>query len=165
MSNLNKTFYEISYELNKKLSVYKNISNIKNNFSSRKTKNSNNKTIVLYFEDNLDHIFKNIIKKLEKKYVIKISSDNPDYLIYNVFGCNNLKEIYNNSIKIAIYTENKIPDFNFDDYAISQHHIHYFDRYFKFPQFLNVLNGIKNNFDYIRLKNNLKKLKNFFVLL
>ena len=43
---------------------------------------------------------------------------------------------YNNSVKIAIFTENKIPDFNEADYAISQAHINYLDRYLKFPAFL-----------------------------
>ena len=43
---------------------------------------------------------------------------------------------YDNSIKIAIFTENKIPDFNEADYAISQAHINYLDRYIKFPAFL-----------------------------
>ena len=134
---------------------------IKNNFYDIETNNKRkNKTIVLYFEDNHNHTLNNIIKMLEKKYNVKISSDHPDYLIYNVFGCNHLKEIYNNSIKIAIYTENQIPDFSIADYAISQHHIHYYDRYFKFPHFLNILIRLKNKFDYIRNKNlNIKKKK------
>ena len=139
---------------------------IKNNFYDIETNNKiKNKTIVLYFEDNLNHTLNNIIKMLEKKYIVKVSSDYPDYLIYNVFGCNHLKEIYNNAIKIAIYTENQIPDFSIADYAISQHHIHYYDRYFKFPHFLNILIRLKNKFDYIRKKNLNTKKKNFVLLL
>ena len=34
-------------------------------------------------------------------------------------------------IRIAIYTENRIPDLNCDDYFISCYHINYLDRYFK----------------------------------
>ena len=135
---------------------------IKSNFYDIETNNKRkNKTIVLYFEDIFIRTVFNIIKMLEKKkYNVKISSDHPDYLIYNVFGCNHLKKIYNNSIKIAYYTENQIPDFTIADYAISQHHIHYYDRYFKFPHFLNILIRLKNKFDYIRNKNlNIKKKK------
>ena len=40
--------------------------------------------------------------------------------------------IYNNSIKIAIFTENKILDFYEADYAIGHYHIKYSDRFFKF---------------------------------
>ena len=92
---------------------------------------------------------------------------------------------YNKCIKIAVFTENKIPDFNEADYALGQSHIIYLDRYFKFPIFLwydiknfnivrkNVLNNqirkkfcaavISNNFstDGFRLKfiNELSKYK------
>ena len=69
-------------------------------------------------------------------------------MIYNVFGIEHLNPKYNNSIKIAIYTENKIPDFNEADYAIGQAHIIYLDRYFKFPLFLNL-----NIFLFILIKN------------
>ena len=40
---------------------------------------------------------------------------------------------YNNSIKIAYYSENFIPDLSIYDYAIGHAHITYFDRYSKFP--------------------------------
>lgn len=162
LSNCKKSFNEISHELNKKFNIFKHLTNITNKLSFfKKTNFEINKTIVLYFEDNLNHTLKNLIKKLEKQYIVKISSDKPDYLIYNVFGCNHLKEIYNSSIKIAIYSENQIPDFNIADYAISQHHIQYLDRYFKFPHFLNYLSRI-NNFDYIRQKNKINTTKNKF---
>jgi hypothetical protein len=74
--------------------------------------------------------------KLKDKFRIKFDKHKPDYLIYNVFGNEHLNEKYSNSIKIAFFTENLIPDLNKADYAIGQAHINYFDRYFKFPIFL-----------------------------
>lgn len=55
--------------------------------------------------------------------------------MYNI-GKNHLNSLYKNTIKIAIYTENKIPDFNESDYLIGHPHINYLDRYFKFSMFL-----------------------------
>ena len=61
LENCNKSFYMISDKLNKKLSISKNLSNIKNHLHNIETKNyRKNKTIVLYFEDNLNHIFENM---------------------------------------------------------------------------------------------------------
>ena len=73
---------------------------------------------------------------MKKNFYIKFDSIKPDYLIYNVFGTNHLNPKYNNSIKIAIFTENKIPDFNEADYVICHYHINYIDRYFKYSIFL-----------------------------
>ena len=162
LSDCHKTFYEISNELDKKYKIFKNFSNITNDLSNFKNqKLEKKKTIVLYFEDNLNQIYQHLIKKLEINYTIILSSDNPDYLIYNVFGCHHLKEKYKNSIKIAIYSENQIPDFNIADYAIGQHHIHYLDRYFKFPCILNTLRIFKH-LDYIRQKNIIINTKSKF---
>lgn len=66
-------------------------------------------------------------------------SNNPDYLVYNVFGKDHLKLKYKKAIKIAFYTENIIPDLNEADYAIGHQHINYLDRYFKYPMFLTKL--------------------------
>ena len=74
--------------------------------------------------------------KLKDKFRIKFDKYKPDYLIYNAFGNEHLNDKYSNSIKIAIFTENKIPDLSEVDYAIGQAHINYLDRYFKFPIFL-----------------------------
>ena len=74
--------------------------------------------------------------KLKERFRIKFNKYNPDYLIYNVFGNEHINERYSNSIKIAIFTENRIPDLSTADYAIGQSHIKYLDRYFKFPIFL-----------------------------
>ena len=85
-----------------------------------------------------------IHQKLKDKFRIKFDKNNPDYLIYNIFGDEHLNQKYKNSIKIAIFTENKIPDLSEVDYAIGQAHINYLDRYFKFPIFLWLIKNFKN---------------------
>jgi predicted RNA-binding protein with PUA domain len=60
---------------------------------------------------------------LKDKFRVKFDKYKPDYFMYEVFGNEYLNKEYNNSIKIAIITENKIPDFNEADYAIIQAHI------------------------------------------
>ena len=91
-----------------------------------------------YFIDHLNRIFK------EKNYKFIIDTNNPDYVLYDAFGCQHIDSKYNNSIKIAYFSENIIPDFNDADYALSQAHIIYFDRYFKYPSFIWRLNNFKN---------------------
>ena len=61
-------------------------------------------------------------KKLDDEFIIKFEEENPDYLIYNVFTDEDINYKYKNSIKIAIYTENIMPDLNIADYIIA----HYF---------------------------------------
>ena len=95
------------------------------------------KKILIYSVDLFSFDFhkkwlKNILKD---KYIIKYNKNNPDYLIYNVLGTEHLNPKYNNSIKIAIFTENKIPDFYEADYTIGHYHITYLDRYFKYSIF------------------------------
>jgi len=98
-----------------------------------------NKSISIYFlgfnPDIFHDILINITTKIlqKKKYSVNINSENPDYLIYNIFSCEHLNPKYNNSIKIAYYTENQITDFNTADYCIGHSHINYLDRYFKLP--------------------------------
>ena len=64
-----------------------------------------------------------------------------------------------NSIKIAIFTENKIPDFYEADYTIGNYHINYLDRYFKFSTFFwqNLNNTIFSLYRNEVIKNNAKK--------
>ena len=100
--------------------------------SSPKTKK---KILYLYFVDNHNYHINFIKRILQSKYIIKISPNNPDYLIYNVFHCKHLNKNYSNTIKIAIYTENQIPDFNIADYAISHAHINYLDRHFTYQRY------------------------------
>ena len=73
--------------------------------------------------------------KLDDEFILKFVEDNPDYLIYNVFTDEDIYHKYTNSIKIAIYTENMMPDLNFADYTIGHYHIIYLDRYFKYSVF------------------------------
>ena len=123
-----KTFKQISNYLNLKYN-YKII--IKN---KRKIK----KKITIYCVDQLDQKLNlQMIKfQLRDKFRVKFDKNKPDYLIYDVFGKKHINKEYNNSIKIAIFSENKIPDFNEADYVISQAHINYLDRYFRYPSFL-----------------------------
>ena len=96
------------------------------------------KKLSLYLTDEYDIKFqKKWLKKILKdKYIITFEENNPDYLIYNMYGNNHLNQKYNKSIKIAYYTENKIPDLKEADYGFGQAHISYIDRYFKFPSLL-----------------------------
>ena len=83
---------------------------------------------------------------MKRKYKLEIKSENPDYLIFDVFGCNRFNDSYKESIKIAFYTENMLPDFNTTDYAIGQSHIVFLDRYFKRSYFLGLLFYFNNRY-------------------
>jgi len=122
-----KSYQKISNYLDKKYD-----SNIINN----KTKSK--KKISLNCVDHLNSIrYKYRIKKiLDRRYIVRLDGNKPDYLIYDVFGKEHLNQKYKDSIKIALYSENKIPDFSVADYAMGQAHINYLDRYFKYPSFL-----------------------------
>ena len=121
------------------------------------------KRIQIYSVDLFSFDFhKNWLKdKLKDKFIIEFNKNNPDYLIYNVFGTDHLNPKYNNSIKIAIFTENKIPDFYEADYAIGHYHINYLDRFFKFSIFLwrNLNNTYYSLYRNEIIKNNSKKTK------
>ena len=87
-----------------------------------------------------------IKKMLSEKFEIEIDENNPNYLFYNVFECEHFdNEKYNNSIKIAYYTENNIPDLNVADYAIADPHINYLDRYLKYSYIFGLHHEFKNN--------------------
>ena len=79
------------------------------------------------------HHIKWLKNKLDDEFILQFDEDNPDYLIYNVFTEEDSKSKYKNAIKIAIYTENVMPDLNLADYTIGHYHIIYLDRYFKYP--------------------------------
>ena len=102
---------------------------------------------------NGDDFFINLLKD---DYIIDFNSTYPDYLFYDVFGCEHLNPRYNNSIKIAYYSENIIPDFNQADYALSQAHINYLDRYYRYPSIILSLSMI----NIINIKKMRKKIKN-----
>lgn len=147
-----KNYSEISNYLNSKYDVKKSIL-IQNQIPKSKDKEKSQKerkTIILYSVDlfSFKHHKEWLKYRLKDKFIIKFDSNNPDYLIYNVFGSEHLNPKYNNSIKIAILTENKIPNFYEADYAIGHYHINYLDRYFKYNIFfwkdLNNINASRN---------------------
>ena len=103
---------------------------------------------------------RNDIKKgLENKYIFNFTSINPDYLIYDINNCEYLNSKYNNTIKIAYFTENQIPDFNKADYAIGFHNINYLDRYFKKTTLI-----WKFEKEYLKIKSNNFRLERERVL-
>ena len=136
--------------LNNDIFSYKKISDFINSkyyikiFNSNEPKNK--KPIKLFFIDSARSLNGvTIIKKiLSQKFQIIIDEKNPDFLIYNVYGCKHLEKKYINSIKIAYYTENQIPDFNIADYAVGQAHISFLDRYLRLP-YLSILNKKRFN--------------------
>ena len=139
------SYYNISNLLNSKYIV----NNSNNNLSKKESLHK--KKISYYIIDNMPSFYtipqyKLLKKILKRKYILEIKSDNPDYIIFDVFGCSHLDEIYQNSIKIAFFTENQIPDFNIADYAIGQSHIIYLDRYFKRSYFLGLLFTFNNRY-------------------
>ena len=141
---ISKSFFELSKILENKYNYF--IYTKKSKLSLRifltsilfkKILNSKKK-IQIYSVDLFSFDFhKNWLKdKLKDKFIIEFNKNNPDYLIYNVFGNEHLNPKYNNSMKIAVFTENKIPDFYEADYAIGHYHINYLDRFFKYSIFL-----------------------------
>ncbi len=132
-------YEEISNYLNSKYDI-NNLFLIQNQITKSKKKvifKKKRKKIVLYSVDLFSFYFhkKWLTNRLKDKFIIKFDSNKPDYLIYNVFGSEYLNPKYNNSIKIAIFTENKIPNLDEADYVIGHYHINYLDRYFKYNVF------------------------------
>ena len=127
--NLNiKTYKEISKYLTDKYSI-----NYETSKSQISKKEIRIKTIGLFNRSNFIRWLKS---KLDDEFNLKFDEDNPDYLIYNIFTEEDLNYKYKNLIKIAVFTENAIPDFNLADYIIGHYHIIYLDRYFKYSIFL-----------------------------
>ena len=85
--------------------------------------------------------------KLDNEFILEFNESDPDYLIYNVFSDEDMESKYQHAIKIAIYTENVMPDINQADYAIGHYHINYLDRFFKYSI---VFWQKINNIDIIR---------------
>ena len=134
------SFNNISFYLSNKFKVF-NDSNLYYNSSFKQlfTKNiiskqtKTKKIIRLYTVGSSNNYYadilkNNIIEGLEDNFDFEFTSDKPDYLIYDIFNCDFLESKYNESIKIAFYTENQIPDFNKADYAIGFQNINYLDR-------------------------------------
>jgi hypothetical protein len=128
-----------------------------------KTSYDNNSTIktVKIFHRNINKRWIKLIKKdLEGKINIEIDENNPDYLIYATFGCEHILYKFNNTINIAFFTENQLPDLNFADYAVGLGHINHLDRFFTFPYIvydMNLRNITSRDIDTIR--NNVLKFE------
>lgn len=91
------------------------------------------KTIKVKFVDfweNFDPRHNFIADIISKKYRIELS-DAPDYLIFSVFGYENID--YHNCTKIFYSGENITPDFNICDYAIGFNFLSFGDRYIRMP--------------------------------
>ena len=126
-----KTFESISNYLDDKYTI--------NNLNTHKESNYPKKVIKVKGMGLFNKIYfqKWIKNKLDDEFLLVFEDQNPDYLLYNVFTDEDIKPIYHNAIRIAIYTtENIIPDINNADYIIGQYHINYLDRYFKYSCFL-----------------------------
>jgi len=128
--NLNSNIFKYSdyFIMNLNIKAYKYISKYLTNkyninhgslksqiFNKKKKKIIKIKSIGLF--DRKKHI-KWLKNKLDDEFILKFDEDNPDYLIYNVFTKKDSEHKYKNAIKIAIYTENVMPDLNLADYAI-----------------------------------------------
>jgi len=164
-----KTFKQIAYNLNSRY--------YKNNLNNPEIKLIDiiikpKKEIKFYSVGSSSDYYKNLLikdatKLLENKFIFKFTSNNPDYLIYDVFSCEHLESKYNNTIKISFYTENIIPDFNHADYSIGFHNMHYLDRYLRKTtliwKFQKRYLNIKNNF-FERIRRNAlqRKIKKKF---
>ena len=146
-----KEFINISYYLNNK--YFNNGKILPKKISSKKT----------IFLDCVDLFrgqkLKNwIINSLGNQFSFIFDSNNPDYLIYNKFGSRHLDPKYNKSIKIAFFTENKIPDLNEVDYALGFSHINYLDRFYMWHYSLENFFNV-SLYKIIRKNNILKNLK------
>jgi hypothetical protein len=81
-----------------------------------------------------------IYRILSDRYEIEIDNENPDFLFFSVFGENHRK--FDGCKKIFYTGENKRPDFNVCDYAISFDHLND-PRHHRFP--LSALNLVEKN--------------------
>ena len=150
-----KSFKNIYIYLNSKYKVNK----IERLYNKSIKQNLNQKKTINIYSVGSNGIFytnklrKNIKEGLENKYFFNFTSNNPDYLIYDVSDCNYLNSKFKNAIKIAYFTENQIPDFNKADYAIGFHNLNYLDRYFKKTTLI-----WKFEKQYLKIKN-----KNFII--
>ena len=162
-----KSFNNISIYLNSKFKKTNNNFNIKLNNENNKKKNIKKKLIRIYSVGSTNKYYKNflrndIIKGLEDKFIFHFTNNNPDYLIFDVKTCEQKKNKYDNAIKIAFLTENKIPDFNQSDYAIGFQNMFYLDRYFRKTTLIWILQrrylNVKNK-DFMEIRKKIYKSK------
>ena len=147
---LSNSYEKIGNYLNNKYNINNNTSNL--NIPIKKTEKK--KTIRIHAVNigSREEFERTLLWYLKDTFIVKFDDINPEYLIYNVFGYNENNPKYDNLIKIAIFTENSIPDLFNCDYALGHPHISYLDRYFMLPFcFLRKLNETKDlNLEKIR---------------
>lgn len=169
--NVDLFFINIEKISFKQIAFYLNSKYNKNNLNLNESKlfdiKIKEKKVISIYSVGPNQLIKDMIKLLENKYIFNFTSNNPDYLIFDVFNCAYLESKYNNAIKIAFYTENIIPDFNYADYSIGFHNINYLDRYFRKTTLIWVFQkrylNIKNKFfEKIRRKTYKAKTKTKF---
>ena len=129
---MNKKYLEVSNYLNRKYGESIKINKIILPKRRRGITKKTRKKIIIYMVDFYKLQYQILLNLLKDCCIIQLDSNKPDYLFYNIFGFRHLDPKYKNSIKIAIFTENKIPNLNEADYAIGQYHISYLDRYFRY---------------------------------
>lgn len=106
-------------------------------------------TINVKFVDFNTDIYKEyFLKLLSEKYNV-VLSDNPDYIIYSVFGYEHLKY---DCIRIFYTAECYTPNFNECDYAIGFDRLSFGDRYLRAP--LYQLFQYRENFEKLKQKRN-----------
>lgn len=162
-SLLTNSYENIGNYINNKYNIYNNPTKL--NIPINKTKK---KKVIRIHAVNLysQERFKSyLLWHLKDIFIVQFDDINPEYLIYNVRGYKENNPKYDNAIKIAIYTENTIPDLFNCDYAIGYSHISYLDRYFMCPfAFLGKLNRTKHlNLEKIRNEVIKKQRKKFCV--
>lgn len=118
-------------------------------------KNIKIKFVDFWNEFNYEEFY--LYKILKEKYNV-IISNNPDYIIYSVFGIENYKY---KCIKIFYTGENMRPDFNFCDYAIGFDYMNFEDRYIRFPDYLMMNEHRKSLEKIINNKRNINKKYKF----
>ena len=144
---LTNSYEKIGNYLNNKYNILSNL-----NIPIKKTKKKKTIKICGKNLNSQEEFERTLLWYLKDRFIVQFDCTNPEYLIYNVFGYKEINPIFNNTIKIAIYTENTIPDIFICDYAIGHAHISYLDRYFTLPFcFLRKLNETRHlNFQKIR---------------
>ncbi|MGY5450943.1 glycosyltransferase family 10 domain-containing protein [Agarivorans sp. MS3-6] len=74
-----------------------------------------------------------ILALLKQNYTVTVDQENPDYVIYSVFGYDYMQ--YDKAVRIFFTGENVIPDFNLCDYAFGYSWIEFGDRYYRCPNY------------------------------
>jgi hypothetical protein len=74
-----------------------------------------------------------IANLLSQRFDVSVGGENPDYVIFSVFGNEYLN--YPNALRIFFTGENVHPDFNLCDYAFGYDWLSFEDRYYRCPNY------------------------------